>query len=63
MNLKFYTANMPDDVVPGNSLELAPGEEDDVTASELGADGNLFLMVYNAHATIAGSYEVSIETE
>lgn len=61
--LKFYTANMADDVVPSNALELAPGEEDDVTAAELGADGNLFLMVYNANAAIAGSYAVNIETE
>jgi hypothetical protein len=63
VNLKFYTANMPDDAVPGNALELAPGEEDDVTGSELGAEGNLFLMAHNTHATIAGSYEVSIEIE
>jgi hypothetical protein len=63
VNLKFYTANMPDDVVPGNALELAPGEEDYVTAAELGAEGNLFLMVSNEHDTIAGSYEVSEDIE
>ena len=47
VNLKFYTANMPDESVPGNALELAPGEEDDVLGSQLGADSNLFLMAYN----------------
>jgi hypothetical protein len=54
---------MPEEAVLGNTHELAPGEEDYVTAAELGAEGNLFLMVSNEHATIAGSYEVSIETE
>ncbi len=63
VNLKFFTANMPDDVTPSNALELAPGEEDYVTAAELGAEGNLFLMVSNEHATIAGSYEVSEDIE
>lgn len=63
VNLKFYTANLPDDVVPTNALDLAPGEEDYVTAAELGAEGNLFLMVSNEHATIAGSYEVSEDIE
>lgn len=62
--IKIYTANMVDDPVSGNALELLPGEEDDVLVSELGAESNLFLMVSNEHATIAGSYEVNIiETE
>jgi hypothetical protein len=63
VNLKFYTANMVDDPVSGNAIELAAGEEDEVLASELGADKNLFLMAYNAHETTAGSYEVTPEAE
>ncbi len=61
--IKIYTANLPDDVVPSNARELAPGEEDDVLGSQLGADGNLFLMAYNPDKTAAGSYEVSIGEE
>lgn len=63
VNLKFYTANMPEDVVPTNALELAPGEEDEILASDLGAGTNLFLMVHNGNTTITGSYEVSISEE
>ena len=63
VTLKFYTANMPEDPVPGNVLELAPGDEDDVLGSQLGADGNLFLMVYNPSANLTGSYKVSIGEE
>lgn len=58
--IKIYTANLPDDVLPSNALELAPGEEIDVLGSQLGAEGNLFLMAYNPDAATAGSYEVSI---
>jgi hypothetical protein len=54
---------MPDDAIPGNALKLAAGEEDDVSASELGAEGNLFMMAANEYATIAGSYDVNIEPE
>jgi hypothetical protein len=60
VNLKFYTANMIEDPVSGNAIELAPGEEDEVLASELGADSNLFLMAANEHATLAGSYAVNV---
>jgi hypothetical protein len=60
VSLKFYTTNLPDDPVPAVTLELAAGEEDEVMASELGADKNLFLMAYNASETTAGSYEVTI---
>jgi hypothetical protein len=63
VDISIYTANMVDDPVSGNALVLAPGEEDDVMASELGGDKNLFLMAYNGHATLPGSYEVSLETE
>ena len=42
---------------------LRPGEEDDVLCSELGADGNLFLMAYNPDTATAGSYEVYINSE
>lgn len=63
VNLQFYTADMPDDAVPGHALELPPGEEEAIIASKLGASGNLFLMVYNPSTTLAGSYEVSIGDE
>jgi hypothetical protein len=63
VNLKFYTANMVDDPVSGNAIGLAPCEEDDVLASGLGGYKNLFLMVYNAHETMAGSFEVTPEAE
>lgn len=61
--VQYYTANMPDDPVPGTRVELQPGEEVETFASELGAEGNLFLMVYNTSTTTAGSYEVLITDE
>lgn len=61
--LKFYTANMPDDPVPGTALVLEPGEEEDILAADLGAASNLFLMAHNDHAITAGSYEVMIPDE
>lgn len=61
--LQFYTANMPEDPVPGSMLELQPGEEVDTYASELGAEENLFLMVFNPDEANAGSYEVMINEE
>ncbi len=33
--------------VPGTKVEMQPGEEVETYASEMGAEGNLFLMVYN----------------
>jgi hypothetical protein len=60
VNLKFYTTNLPGDTVPAVTIELAPGEEDEVSASELGADGNLFFMAYNASETTPGSYEITV---
>ncbi len=61
--LHFYTANLPDDPVPGTHLELKPDEEVDTYASELGAEANLFLMVYNPNKDNAGSFEVTINEE
>ncbi len=56
--LQFYTAMLPTDPVPGSPFELLPSEEADVFASELGADGNLFLMVFNPDETQAGEYSL-----
>ncbi len=55
-SLKFYSAMLPDDPVPGSSVELLPGEEADAYASELGADSNLFIMVNNPDKVNAGEY-------
>lgn len=60
VTLKFYTTNLPGDTVPAVTIELAPGEEDEVSASELGADGNLFFMAYNASESTPGSYEITV---
>jgi hypothetical protein len=57
-SLKFYTAKLPTDPVPGSAVELLPGEETDVYASELGAENNLFLMVYNPDLLNTGEYSV-----
>lgn len=55
-SLKFYTAKLPDDPLPGSAMELLTGQECDVFASELGASGNLFLMVYNPDGSDEGSF-------
>jgi hypothetical protein len=54
----LYTASAPGDTVPTTRVRIEPGIETEVWASELGADSNTYLMVYNAHATIAGSYVI-----
>jgi hypothetical protein len=56
--LQFYTAMLPTDPVPGSPFELLPGEEAGVFASELGADGNLFLMVFNPDEAQDGEYSL-----
>jgi hypothetical protein len=61
--LKFYTANMPGDPVPGATTDLQPGEQVETWASEMGGENNLFLMVYNPDTSTAGSYEVRIVEE
>ncbi len=55
-SLKFYSAMLPDDPLPGSALELLPGEEADAYASELGASGNLFIMVNNPDKVNEGTY-------
>lgn len=54
--LKFYTAKLPTDPVPGTTVDLLPGEEAEVFASDLGADTNLFLMVFNPDKINEGEY-------
>lgn len=56
--LRFYTAALADDPVPGTVIELAAGIQQEVFASELGAETNTFLMVYNPSETEEGGWEV-----
>lgn len=60
--LQVYTTARADDPVPPTVLELAPGMQKEVFASELGAEDNTFLMVYNPSETSEGVYEV-VEVE
>jgi hypothetical protein len=57
--LKLYSAAKADDAVPSTTVDLAPGEQKEVWASELGADTNTFFMVYNPDETKEGSWEVT----
>lgn len=56
--LKFWTANSVQsaDIPPG--IELAPGAEKSVTASEIGKPGSTMLLVMNMDEKIEGSYAV-----
>ena len=56
--LKFWTANSAQtaDIPPG--IELVPGAEKSVTASEIGKPGSTMLFVMNIDAKIEGSYTV-----
>ena len=56
--LQFYTANLPDDPVPGTVLEIAAGQEATALASALGSEENMFLMVYNLDIENEGEYAV-----
>ena len=58
--LKFYTAAKAEDPVPGSTVEVAPGAQKEIYASELGAETNTFLIVYNADETTEGAYEVMV---
>ena len=57
-----YTTARAEDNVPDTYLELAPGMQKEVFASELGAEDNTFLMVYNPSETDTGLWEV-VEVE
>jgi hypothetical protein len=54
--LKLYSAKLPTDPVPGTTVDLLPGEEVEVFASDLGADTNMFLMVFNPDEINEGEY-------
>ena len=54
--LEFYTANKPEDPKPGTTYVLQPDEEAEVDATALGAEGNLYLMVFNPSKDTKGSY-------
>lgn len=59
--LHLYTAKAATDPGTIPVVIIAPGEQKTVFASELGAEDNTFLMVYNPSETTAGSYEVVVE--
>ena len=56
--LRFYSANLPADPIPGTVLEIAAGEEATALASALGSEENMYLMVYNADMENEGEFEV-----
>ncbi|MBI9038513.1 MAG: hypothetical protein JEY97_10300 [Bacteroidales bacterium] len=56
--LQFYTANMPDDPIPGTVLEIAAGQDETAFASALGSEENMFLMVYNVDYENEGEFGV-----
>ena len=58
--LRYYTAKLPTDPRPGTYIDVLPGEEVDVFASELGAETNLFLMCYNPDLILTGEYSMLI---
>lgn len=57
--LKFWTANSAQttDIPPG--IELSPGAEKSVTASEIGRPGSTMLLAMNMDEKIEGSYAVA----
>ncbi len=63
VSLNIYTAKSADDPVPGSTVELPAGAQKEIFASELGAETNTFLMVYNPDDTTQGSWEVELGNE
>jgi hypothetical protein len=59
--LHLYTAKAATDPGTIPVVIIAPGEQKTVFVSELGAETNTFLMVYNPDEATAGSYEVVVE--
>lgn len=60
VKLQLYTSNSATGLPPATTVEVASGEQKSVFVSDLGADGNTFLMVYNESETTEGSYEVEV---
>jgi hypothetical protein len=58
--VQLYTAAKAGDAVPSSAIEIAPGMQKEIFASELGAEANTFLMVYNPSETVEGSWEVMV---
>jgi hypothetical protein len=58
--VELYTAASPSDVPPGTRVKIDPGVQTEVWISELGADSNTYLMIYNADKSTEGSYEVTV---
>jgi hypothetical protein len=58
--IELYTALLPADPPPGTRVKIDPGIETEVWATELGADNNTYLMVYNPDETIDGSWQVVV---
>lgn len=59
--LELYTSNSANGTVPPTTVKIAPAEQKEIFASDLGAAGNTFLMAYNPDENTAGSYEVEVE--
>jgi hypothetical protein len=56
----LYTAASATDPPPATRVRIEPGIQKEVWASELGADSNTYLMVFNADTTTDGSWEVTV---
>jgi hypothetical protein len=58
--LDLYSATDPVDPVPVATVRIQPGIEQEVWATELGADTNPYLICYNSSTTTDGSYQVVV---
>lgn len=63
--LQFYTTQNPEGNVPGTTTEIAPEGRLEITASQLGADTNNYLICYNPSTDHSGSFiaEVKVKTK
>lgn len=58
--IEVYTTKLPDDPVPGTTITVEPEKLSVVNCGELGAEENLYLIIYNASTEKTASYSVGV---
>jgi len=58
--IEVYTTKLPSDPVPGTTLTVEPDKTVIATCGELGAEENLYLIIYNASTEKIASYSVGV---
>ncbi len=58
--IELYTTELPSDPVPGRTITVEPEKLSLINCSELGAEENLYLIVFNSSAEKTASYSIGV---